>query len=175
MGPIHILHVSNGSYSSIGLTIVDPSLLLDLRWFDMTICVVVITLLSLLKWMMKPECTENRKLNKADWTLFENLCLKNILAKEIEKQSDPIRKFAKNCKPKILTSSKRMKKETRFTEYCKQAMKARKKAARLFKKTPTLLNLNNFRIARAKARRTINQNKLKSWKNYVSNLRCIPL
>lgn len=48
MGPIHILHVSNGSYSSIGLTIVDPSLLLDLRWFDMTICVVVITLLSLL-------------------------------------------------------------------------------------------------------------------------------
>ena len=88
----------------------------------------------IVEWMMKTECTENWKLNKADWTLFENLCLKNILTKEIEKQSDPIRKFteslisfAKNCKPKILTNSKRIKRKTWFTEDCKQAIKARKK------------------------------------------------
>ena len=31
-------------------------------------------------------------------------------------------------------------------------------------------NLNNFRIAQAKARRTINQSNRKSLKNYVSNL-----
>ena len=50
-----------------------------------------------------------------------------------------------------------------FTEDCKQAIKAE----RLLNKTPTLVNLNNFRIARAKARRTINQSKRK---DYVSNL-----
>ena len=135
MGPIHILHVSNVSYSSIGLTtIVDPSLLLDLRWFDMTIFVVVITLLSLLKGMMKTECTENWKLNKADWTLFENLCLKNILIKEIEKQSDPIRKFteslisfAKNCKPKILTNSKRIKKKHGLQKIANKLLKPGRK------------------------------------------------
>ena len=35
-------------------------------------------------------------------------------------------------------------------EECKIAIKARKKAERLFNKTPTLANLNNFRIARQK-------------------------
>ena len=33
-----------------------------------------------------------------------------------------------------------------------------------------VVNLNNFRISGAKAHRTRNQSKRKSWKNYVSNL-----
>ena len=75
--------------------------------------------------MMKTKCTENWKLNKADWTLFENLCLKNILTKEIEKQSDPIRKFTESlisfgnkCILKSSESSKRIK-IPRFTDECK--------------------------------------------------------
>ena len=71
--------------------------------------------------------------------------------------------------PKFSTSSKRIKKPW-FTDECEIAIKDRKKAERLFNKTPTLVNLNNFRIAQAKARRTVNQSKRKSWKNYVSNI-----
>ena len=108
--------------------------------------------------------------------IFENICLKNILTQEFENQLDPIQKFteflisiANKCIPKTSKSSNRIKKLW-FTEDCKQAIKAWKKAERLFNKTPTLDKLNNFRIARAKARRTINQSKRKSWKNFVSNL-----
>ena len=44
------------------------------------------------------------------------------------------------------------------------------KQQRDFLTKSTFVNLNTFRIARTKARRTINQRKRKSWKNYVSNL-----
>ena len=108
--------------------------------------------------------------------IFENICLKNNLTQEFENQLDPIQKFteflisiANKCIPKTSKSSNRIKKLW-FTEDCKQAIKARKKAERLFNKTPTLDKLNNFRIARAKARRTINQSKRKSWKNYVMHI-----
>ena len=39
---------------------------------------------------LKTDCTENLKLNKADWTLFESLCLKNILSREFENQTNAI-------------------------------------------------------------------------------------
>ena len=39
-----------------------------------------------------------------------------------------------------------------------------------FCKFPTKDNLNTYRVFRAKARRTINSSKRKSWRNYVSNL-----
>ena len=46
------LHPGNGSYSSIDLTIVDPSFLLDLHWSVHDDFVVVIISLSLLKGMI---------------------------------------------------------------------------------------------------------------------------
>ena len=172
------LHPGNGSYSFIDLTIIDPSLLLDLHWsvHDDLCGSYHFPVIVEGNDPLKTECTENWKLNKADWSLFENICLKNILTQEFENQLDPIQKFteflisiANKCIPKTSKSSNRIKKLW-FTEDCKQAIKTRKKAERLFNKTPTLDKLNNFRIARAKARRTINQSKRKSWKNYVSNL-----
>ena len=98
------------------------------------------------------------------------------MTKEFENKTDPVPKFtdilihiASKYITKTSTSSKRIKKPW-FNEDCRQAIKSRKEAERLFNKTPTLVNLNNFRIARAKARRTINQSKRKSWKDNVSNL-----
>jgi hypothetical protein len=57
-----------------------------------------------------------------------------------------------------------------FTEECDQAIKARKKAERLFNRSPSSLYLNNVCIYRAKAHRTINFSERKSWKTFVSNL-----
>ena len=71
--------------------------------------------------------------------------------------------------PKTSTNSKRIK-ILWFTEECKEDIKARKKAERLLNKFPTSVNLNNFRISRAKTHRTINQSKRKSRKDFVSNL-----
>ena len=52
------------------------------------------------------------------------------------------------------------------------AIKNRKKAERQFGKHPTSDNLGNFRIFRARARRTLKQNRRTSWCNFVSKLNC---
>ena len=71
--------------------------------------------------------------------------------------------------PKSSTSSKRVKKPW-FTDDCKEAIKQRRAALRRFNDRPTTENLNNYRIFRAKARRTIKESKRMSWRNYVSTL-----
>ena len=48
---------------------------------------------------------------------------------------------------------------------CKEAIKTRKKALNKFKKYPTKDNLNEVKVFRAKARRTIKISKRKSWRS----------
>ena len=50
------------------------------------------------------------------------------------------------------------------------ALKARKSALVWFKTNITTVNLSNFRVARAKARRACRENKRASWQQYVSRL-----
>ena len=77
--------------------------------------------------------------------------------------------IAEESIPKSSTSSKRAKKLW-FTDDCKEAIKQRRAALRRFNDRPTTENLNNYRIFRAKARRTIKESKRTSWRNYVSTL-----
>ena len=49
-------------------------------------------------------------------------------------------------------------------------MKERKRALKRFKCEPTMDNLDDYRIARAKARRDIRHSKKTSWINYVSKI-----
>jgi hypothetical protein len=55
---------------------------------------------------------------------------------------------------------------------CKDAINNHKKAEQQFGKHPTSDNLGNFRIFRAKARRTLKQNRSTFWRNFVSKLNC---
>ncbi|ESO99249.1 hypothetical protein LOTGIDRAFT_173738 [Lottia gigantea] len=57
-----------------------------------------------------------------------------------------------------------------FNEDCKTALKERNRALRLIERSPTADNMASFRIARAKARRTIRQAKRSSWQEYVSRI-----
>ena len=57
-----------------------------------------------------------------------------------------------------------------FNDNCKQSIRDRKKALRIFKQHPTQDNLSSFRVARAKARRNVRQSKKESWQKYVSRL-----
>ena len=52
----------------------------------------------------------------------------------------------------------------------KMAIAERKSLLRQFNLRPTQENLSKFKIARAKARRTIKQSKRVSWRQYVSGL-----
>ena len=57
-----------------------------------------------------------------------------------------------------------------FNEDCKKAIAERKRIFRNFSLRPTQENLSKFKIARAKARRTIKQSKRRSWRQFVSRL-----
>ena len=74
------LHPDNSSYSSIDLTIVVPSLLLGLHWtvHDDLCGSDHFSIIVEGSYPLNTYCTENWKLKKADWTLFEILCLKNM-------------------------------------------------------------------------------------------------
>ena len=115
-------------------------------------------------------------MNKANWAQFQTLCTTRLLEDTLRKADDPIESIAsiliniaEETVPKTSTKSKKAKKPW-FTEDCKTAIKQRKGALRQFNNRPTHDNLNNYRIFRAKARRTIKESKKNSWKQYVSKL-----
>ena len=116
------------------------------------------------------------KFNKANWAQFQTLCTTRLLVDTVRKADDPIESFASfliniadETVPKTATKSKTAKKPY-FTEDCRTAIKQSKGALRKFNNLPTHDNLNNYRIFRAKARRTIKESKKISWKQYVSKL-----
>ena len=85
--------------------------------------------------------------------------------KTLRRADDPIESFAsilintaEETVPKTAKKSKKAKKPW-FKEDCKTAIKQRKGAQRQFNNRPTHDNLNNNRIFRAKARRTIEESR----------------
>ncbi|VDI08097.1 Hypothetical predicted protein [Mytilus galloprovincialis] len=89
------LHPGNGSYSSIDITICDPSLLLDYSWrVHDDLCgsdhfPIVLEHLFTSAQQRVPRW----KLDKADWSLFENLCQAELQSKMFETVQDPILTF----------------------------------------------------------------------------------
>ncbi|VDI64455.1 Hypothetical predicted protein [Mytilus galloprovincialis] len=89
------LHPGNGSYSSIDITICDPSLLLDYSWrVHDDLCgsdhfPIVLEHLFTSAQQRVPRW----KLDKADWSLFENLCQAELQSKMFETVHDPILTF----------------------------------------------------------------------------------
>ncbi|VDI34884.1 Hypothetical predicted protein [Mytilus galloprovincialis] len=89
------LDPGNGSYSSIDITICDPSLLLDYAWrVHDDLCgsdhfPIVLEHLFTSAQQRVPRW----KLDKADWSLFENLCQAELQSKMFETVHDPILTF----------------------------------------------------------------------------------
>jgi hypothetical protein len=57
------------------------------------------------------------------------------------------------------------------TDACKEAIKNRKAALKAFNSQPSPQNLDLFRMSRAKAKRTIREEKRASWQTYLSKLK----
>ncbi|VDI21580.1 Hypothetical predicted protein [Mytilus galloprovincialis] len=110
-----------------------------------------------------PKRVPRWKLDKADWSLFENLCQAELQSKMFETVQDPILTFntvltsiADRTIPKTSANPKHPSKPW-FDDACDQAIGDRKKSERLFNQQPTTENLSHFRIFCAKARRTYGQ------------------
>ena len=171
------MHHPTGSFSSIDLSLCHPSLFLDFSW---SVCkdqhhsdhfpIVIQSNTSTVE-----DHNPKWKLNKANWEVFQSLCTDTITLESFKDSSDPLSDFTSSlidisskCIPK--TSTNPTKSNPWYNDECKEAIKTRKKALNKFKKYPTKDNLNEVKVFRAKARRTIKISKRKSWRSYVSKI-----
>ena len=170
------LHPATGTYTSLDLSICYPTLLLDYEWkVHDDLCGsdhFPIFLNNIAPQLEEP--ITRWKLTKADWPSFKALCETEI-NDTILQADDPIDRFTTTLHqlaiktiPRTSIKSKKKKKPW-FNDDCKTSIQKRKQALQ-FNARPLHQNLENFRVFRAKARRTIRESKRKSWKQYVSRL-----
>ena len=113
-------------------------------------------------------------LRKADWSEFEertaqafptntedNLSVSELTSKLIE--------AAEGCIPRTSGMPRRAPVPW-WSDSCRDAILARKRAYRAFRRNSTTSNMIAFKRARALARRTIKEAKQSSWRSYVSQL-----
>ena len=171
------LDSGKGTLSALDLSLCHPSLYLD---FDWSVCedqhgsdhfpIVIESIKT-----FEEDHNSKWKLNKANWDLFHTLCDESLTTTSLSDSTDRIADFtsslidiSERCSPKTSTNPK--KSNPWYNDDCKEAIKQRKETLSRFCKFPTNVNLNTYRVFRAKARRTIKSSKRKSWRTYVSNL-----
>ena len=170
-------HPASGNFSAIDLTLCSPNIFLDFNWQVKDDTFGSDHFPIVLEQNGPPDLVRNTKwkLNKADWNLFQ-VCCEQTISESLIENEDPALDFttllhaaAEKTIPKTSTKSKRPPKPW-FSEECKEAISERKAALKRFGNHPTKTNLDNFRIFRAKARRTVSKSKKASWRQYVSKL-----
>ena len=170
------LSSSAKSFSSIDLSFCHPSLFLD---YDYTVCkdqhnsdhfLIIIEQNTFSTEDHNPKW----KLNRANWELFNILCTGKLIPENFKESSDPISDFtfslieiSKECIPQ--TSTNPTKSNPWYNDNCKEAIKQRKQVLSKFKRSPNSNNLNEVKVFRAKARRTIKFLKRKSWRSCFKN------
>ena len=159
-------HSGHRTYSAIDLTISDPDLFLDYEWKVLEDTHGSDHFPILLRSLeTNPNSYPTRwKFNKADWDYFSHLCHEHI-SQTIYNTDNPVESFtedliniANKSIPKSQANPHHVPKPWFDTEV-KEAIKARKKALRQLRMSPTMANVNQFKILRAKGRRTIRQKK----------------
>ena len=113
------------------------------------------------------------KFDKADWAKFENDLDAAILARgeeiSAEKFTSLVLEVAAGCIPRT-SSFPRHTPVPWWSDDCKKALRARKRAFKAFDRNCTVENLIAFRKARASARRVVKDAKRDSWRKYVTGL-----
>ena len=172
------IHPATGSTSALDLSICGPSLVLDYEWnIHEDLCgsdhfPVILTSNS-----VEEEAAPNRwNFKKADWLSLKfrvplnwrkrQSCLPRIppvslLTYLLKQQTKLYQKHA---------SRKKLPKVPWFNDSCKRAIKERKKAQWKFFSNPTLSNVQNFKLLRAKAHHVVKQQKRNSWRRFCNKL-----
>ena len=119
---------------------------------------------------------ERWKLHKANWEQIRVHCEQSIHPNAFEYSENLAQLFTsllhsatEKSIPRTSTNPKHPNKPW-FNDDCKNAIAERKSVLRLFNLRPTHENRAKFKIACAKACRTIEQSKRASWRQYVSRL-----
>ena len=122
---------------------------------------------------VEEEATPNRwNFKKADWLSFQAQCSSELTEEEVRDPSlitDLFIQAADKAIPKT-HFSKKLPKVPWFNDSCKKVIKERKKAQRKFFSNPTLSNVQNFKLLRAKARHVVKQQKRNSWRHFCNKL-----
>ena len=172
------IHPATGSKTSIDLTITDPSLVLDFSWsvYDDLLGSDHFPIILKSSGHRSEPTFQRWKLHKGDWGSFRDHCEKELTINNLSQLPNSITTFTKQLLdiadktiPKTNPNSCRMRKPW-FTDECRKVVANRKRALHAFSQNATMQNLNQFKIARAIARKTIRTAKRQSWQAYVSNL-----
>jgi hypothetical protein len=171
------IHPATGSRSSIDLAICDPALFLNLSWkVHDDLCgsdhlpVFLTTSRS-----ASLESTQRWNLQKANWGSYKRLCEDRVSYDKIGNSANSIEIFS-NTLLGIAKETMQKRQSMRINSLHPGSMIPaewrwlNEKNLHAFTNNPTNLNLTNLRIFRAKARRTIKQNKTHCWRSYVSKL-----
>ena len=122
-----------------------------------------------------------------EWNIHEDLCGSDhfpviLTSNAVEEEATPNRwNFKKADFTDLLIQaadkaipkthfSKKLPKVPWFNDSCKKAIKERKKAQRKFFSNPTLSNVQNFKLLRAKACHVVKQQKRNSWRHFCNKL-----
>lgn len=172
------IHPATGSRSSIDLTFCDSNLLLDYSWRVHDDLCGSDHFPIILEKNSDTASQDNQrwKLKEADWPSFSTECSCRLSYDEVCNAEDQIEAFAtvlleiaETTIPKTSTKPRSIRNPW-YNETCKSAVAARKVALKNFNSHPNIGNLDNFKLFRAKARRTIKNSKRDSWRSYVSKL-----
>ena len=172
------LHPATGSYSSLDLTICSPEFVQILTGRLLMTFMEVITFRSKYR---KQDLQYYNVLNVGNFRRQTGNSLEFIANKQFIPMLSKIVRILQNFSlPYFIRLLKSQFLELRqiqstknkpwFNDDCKNAIAERKSILRQFNLRPTQENLSKFKIARAKARRTIKQSKRASWRQYVSRL-----
>ena len=177
-GSYTYLHPGTGTTSAIDLSLCHPSLYLDVSWsVHQDLCgsdhypVIIRS-----KVPQDRDALGSWKLHKADWNAFTDACRQEITSNSMSSVTDPILSFsekliaiASHTIPKS-KPGKRTVNTVWFNSECKAAKRACRKALKTAKKSPSTDNMENYRIMRAKSRRTLRASRRSSWQKYVSSI-----
>ena len=156
---------ATGSTSALDLSICGPSLVLEYEWnIHEDLCGSDHFPVILTSNAVEEEAAPNRwNFKKADWLSFQVQCTSELKEEAVMSAGDSAGQFtdllikaANKAIPKT-RFSKKLPIVPWFNDSCKRAIKERKKAQRKFFSNPTLSNVQNFKLLRAKARHVVKQ------------------
>lgn len=172
-------NISAGTFSSIDLSLCDPSTAPLLNWFtldslyDSDHFPIIITdnksqpSDNLIKW----------RISNANWELFRedinmrliNTNFSNDINTAVNQLNDAIILSAdKNIGKIIINPTKKI--VPWWNESCKSAVKECKRALNRYRRTRNLVDLVEFKKRKASARRVLKESKRNSWREYVSTI-----
>jgi len=115
-------------------------------------------------------------MTKADWSTFQHCAFIELDLKCLDNSETLAEDFTNILTGVANSTIPRSKPQTNkrntlgLNDECKNAIRNRNKALCKVKACPTATNLENHRILRAKARRTIKSTRCQSWQKFVSKI-----